>query len=192
MIVWRHLLNLALSRSSLPLLCSPCAGEMGWDLGMDWVIFPPSWVEGSTSQTLFLIWFLIHMHTAKPWSLQSLHAQDCQKSLLQFSLEGGLFSKPARSKAVSSFVSVFSSNAWAPAQVLQWLSSPEGLSRAQLSLAGCFWLFPSPYNTWYEWATMPSTCSAVTALGVLTQWPSNWKTTPPKPPPPAGAPTATV
>lgn len=78
--VWRHLLNLALSRSSLPLPCSPCAGEMGWDLGMDWVIFPPSWVERLTSQTLFLILFLIHVHTAKPWSLQFLHAQDCQRS----------------------------------------------------------------------------------------------------------------
>lgn len=114
------------------------------------------------------------------------------KGLLQFSLAVGLFSKPARLKAVSSFISMFSSNAWAPAQVLRWLSSPERLSRAQLSLAGCFWLFPSPYNTWYEWATMPSTYSAVTALGVLTPWPSNWKTTPPKPPSPAGAPIATV
>lgn len=187
------MLNLALSRSSLPLPCSPRAVEMGWDLGMDWVIFPPSsWVEKSTSQTLFLVLFLIHVHTAKPWSLQFLHVQDCQRSLLLFSLAGGLFSKPARLKAVSNFVSMFSSNAWAPAQVLQWLSSPEGPSTAQLSLAGSLWLFPSPYNTWCEWATVLSTCSAVTALGVLTQWSSNWKTTPPKPPPPAGAPTATV
>lgn len=72
---------------------------------------PTFLLGGEVNLTDTIVLFLIHVHTAKPWSLQFLHVQDCQRSLLQFSLAGGLFSKPARLKAVSSFVSMFSSNA---------------------------------------------------------------------------------